>query len=895
MNNAQGNVSLYNPDGTLIKGPTLPPYARWSNVHFDKSGNWWVVDTKGNAKAINVKPVSLDVNATPDEMNFIKTGQSGCYVNIQGTVKMNGAAATTATVKIHYPDGSTATTTVANDSTFSFLDVNVGLKGAGEYNITAYIGNETNPDAFGYDIFKVNTVEPNITLIKVDAVGGFPRGKASFEVTYPEDGAALLVSNTYYPYMKYNISIYKGSELYAWTNTSDGSHGGNITFGVSGKLLNLTSTMWETGDYKLKVNVDVTGDGIWEYSGEKSYSIPSPPPVNVDVITPQDKKLNVLAPNQNAQTITIQIFGENMNTYGNKTNLNIGPNNKNITERIKVEGDVLYAPLKNAYTYLGNGTWNITVFPTRGNGKIYINVTWPDKGTANEVIDVVNGGYTTVTPTEVIVDTPTTVEAQVKDKTQQIPFYNANVTIVYESGLYGIGSTIASSQHATGEGKYVFNNFTSSQAGVNIIVIASFDYDGTQYAYALIKSQAAHDLNVALSPSNVLAGEMTTFKANITRNNASYDGTFEFYVLNETQLQKLHDGKLDLSSLTSITPTRVSKGNYTYTDYITKDGTYYLYIKTTDSKHDNLNNEPSFVVSKAGVTTSPTALVKDVDKNMTVVFTVTWNGKPLNGTLLIKGVKQVASFEAFVKNGTYNLTITNGKGNITGVDATAVGNITFEFKSDKSGSHFADADGVLKVQSPKIEIVEPATKIAFVGEENLIVIKVTHPVTHAGCAGLNVSIETPGNNEVPIGKTDSDGKLMFGVMPLQTGEIKVYIGGELAGTIQVKLGLKINAPTEVEKGKEFAIFVTTITGKAIEGATVKVDGSTVGTTDSNGEIKYKPTTEGTITVTAEKDGYYMATKSIAVTKSPGKTPGFEFIGLTVGLLAAILIAKRRRK
>jgi len=894
VNNAQGNVSLYNPDGTLVKGPALPPYVRWSNVHFDKSGSWWVVDTKGNAKAIDVKPVSLDVNATPDKMNFTKTGQSGCYVNIEGTVKMNGAAATTAIVKIHYPDGSTATTNVANDSTFSFLDVNVGLKGVGEYNITAYIGNEANPNAFGYDIFKVNMVEPNITLIKVDAVGGFPKGKASFEVTYPEDGAALLVNNAYYPHMKYNVSIYKGNELYAWKNTSDGSHGGNITFEVSGKLLNLTSAMWETGDYKLKVNVDVTGDGIWEYSGEKDYSIPSPPAVNVDIITPSDKKLNVLAPDQNAQNITIQIFGNNMKTYGNKTNLKIGANNENVTDRIKVEGDVLYSPPAKAYYYLGNGTWNITVFPTKGNGKIYVNVTWPDKGTANEVIDVVNGGYTTVAPDKIRVDTPKTVEVQVKDKTQQIPFYNANVTIVYETGLYGIGNTIASSQHATGEGKYVFNNFTSSQAGVNIIVIASFDYDGMKYAYARIESQAAHDLKATIAPSTVLAGEMTTFKVNITRDNASYSDTFEFYVLNETQLQKLHDGKLDLGSLTPITPTKVSKGNYTYTDYVTKDGTYYLYIKTTDSKHDNLKNESSFVVSKASVSTSPTALVKNVDKNMTITFTVTWNGKPLNGTLIIKGIQQTGSFEAFVQNATYSLTITNGKGNITGVDATAVGNITFEFKPEKSGSQLADADGVLKVEPPQIDIVEPATKIAFVGEENLIVIKVTHRVTQAGCAGLNVSIKTPGNNAVLVGKTDADGKLMFGVMPLQTGEIEIYIENELVKTIPVKLGLKIHAQTEVEKGKEFSIFVTTITGKAIEGATVKVNGTTIGTTDSNGEIKYKPTTKGTITITAEKDGYYTATKSITVTKSPGKTPGFEFIGLAIGLLAAILIARRRK-
>ena len=898
VNNAAGNISLYDPDGVRKEGPSPPPYTVWTDVRFDKSGNWWVVDTMGNAKAIKVKPVSLDVNVTTPNMDFLKNGQSGSVIDITGTVKMNGAAATTATVKIHYPDGTTDTTTVQNDSTFKFRTVYIGLKGAGVYNISAYIGNEAAPNAFGYDTFTVNPVEPNITKVKVDAVGGFPDGKAVFEVTYPEDGNALLVANAFYPNVKYNVSVYKGNELYAWKNTSDGTSGGNITFNVENKFLNLTSTMWETGDYTLKVNVDVNGDGIWEYKGSEDYTVNAAPPVNVNILKPADGKLNVLDPSHNAQVIQIQIYGKDMNTYGNSTNMKIGPNKENLTERIKVEGDVVYAPPKDAYEEVGNGIWNITVFPAHGNGKIYVNVTWPGEETVSKEITVDDGLYASVTPASVIVDETNDINVTVKDKTKQNPIYGANVTLKYETGVYGFGDKlVAGNTQANGE--CLFKNVTSTKADVNIFVIVNFSAMN-KYAYAIIKSQPAHDLNVAISPSQVMAGRETTFNINITRDNESYDGDFLVYVLNETQLSQLHDGKLDLSTAINVTDTlhKVSKGNYTVTDHINDIGTYYVYIKTTDSKHDNLNKEASISVSKVTVSAEPSMLVKDVDKNKTVVFTVTWNGQPVNGTLRINGIEEIHSFDVFVENESYELDIVNGTGNITGVDAIAVGNITFEFLPDTDGSEFTDADGILKVVPPEIDILQPANKVAFMAEENLIVLQVKHPLTGNGCPGMEVEIETPSSNgRIAVGTTDDNGKIMIGIMPLQTGTIKIYVNGELNGEINVYIGLKIKMDDEITKDKESVIKVTTIAGRPIEGATVKVNGNLIGETDSNGAIKYKPDETGTITVTAEKDGYYKATKTVVVVKgaSSSSTPGFEFIGMAIALLAAIVIATRRRK
>ncbi|RKY95275.1 MAG: hypothetical protein DRQ06_04015 [Candidatus Hydrothermota bacterium] len=886
VNNSQGEVSLYAPrEDTPRMGPETREIIRWLNVHFDVSGEWWVVDLfDGNANAakIVVHPLSLDVNATPDETDF----QKNKYVDIQGTVTLDGEAATQAKVKLIKPDGSEEIKDVDASGNFLFtLYLSPAEDGAGEYNITAFIGNETYPDAFGYDVVMVNPIEPNITLVSNNAVGGFDIGTVQFEITDPADGLALLTNN-------YNISIYKEDELYAWYTPTE--HGGPINFEIYGKFLNLTSGMWEAGDYVIKVSVDITGDGSWEYVGEASYTVEAAPPVNLKIKDPADKKINVMDLANNTQVIQVQIFGENMTTYGTPEALGIGENNENVTERIKVEGDVLYAPPKAAYEYWKDGIWNITVFPTIGNGKIYINVTWPDKGEASEVIDVVEGGYITVEPTVVVVDNTYTVNVTVKTKDQNPVTLVDAIQLYYEDPAYyeDTGWTLITEKTSeySATGVFTFENFTADRAAINIVVAVKFRAPGETYAYARIISNPAHDLNVSLSPDAVLAGELTEFTVNITRNGAPYTETFEYYVLNETELQKLHEGILELP-----TPVYVGNDANDTFDFIeTEPGTYYVYVRTQDKKHDNMENEPSFTVSKASVSVEPSLLVKNVDINVTLEFTVTWNGEPVNGKLLIHGLQEVASYEAYVENATYELDITNGTGTLENVSAIATGTLTFEFMSATEGSTYADAEGSLEITTPTVEITEPKEKVAFLAVENLITIVVKHPLTGNGIEGLTVEIITPTRADpVEVGKTDSNGKLIFGIVPLQTGKIKVLVEGEEAGEISIWVGLKIVMASEIEKDNEVTILVTTRGGKPVEGATVKVNGTTIGTTDANGEIKYKPTKEGPIKITAEKEGYYPAEKTVEVKKG-AETPGFEFVGIAIAIALIALIYRRRK-
>ena len=897
--NTEGIVRLYRPDGSLYgQQDGAPGDVIFFNVRFDVIGSWYVDDSVKGRFYMKIYPIKLSVNITPAQTDFAKSGTES-YVKIEGYVKDGeGNAIKGAKVEIWKPgkkagiDENKIKEATTNDTGyFEFEMIRIADYGAGKYNVTARIGEFENANAFGYTMFTVNPILANITLSSNDAIGGFDIGKVVFNVVYPEDGSALLPNNNY------NISVYKENKLYAWINTTDGSTGGNITFNIAGKLLNLTSNMWEEGSYVINVSVDITGDGIWEYVGEESYSIQPAPPVNIKILKP--KKFDVLKPEENKQIIQLQIFGENINTFGTPEALKIGVNNENVTQRIKVEGDILYSPPREAYEYWQDGIWNITVFPTRGNGKIFINVTWPEKGEDNKTIDIVEGGYIWVEPLVVIVDTPTTIEVEVKDKTEQVPIYNANVTLVYEENIYGIGDKIASLNQANPQGKYIFENITSTRAATNIIVIANFDYGGMQYAYAKIRSQPAHDLNVTLTPDKVLAGGKTEYSINITKGGKPYDETFYFYILNETNLGKFHENPLELGELAiNVTNNvdKISKGNYTLKDFIlTEEGKYYLYVVTIDKKHDiKAGNEPSFEVTKAVITASPTMIVKKVDDNITVTFTIQWNNKLLNGTLILEGVfMNVTSGynETYVEGKRLEVEVKNGTAIIHNMKVVNTSkDVTFKF-IPKDGEE-AEAEGNLGVTIPKIEIVEPVEKIAFLAEENLITIMVKHPLTNEGCKGLEVEVETP-NGKTIAGKTDENGKLLFGIIPLQTGKIRIYVEKEFAGEIDIWIGLKIVMPSKITKGEEITILVTTRGGKPIEGATVKINEKTINVTDENGEIKYKPTEKGKIEVTAEKEGYYKDTKTVEVV-SPPQTPGFEILSIAIAILMALFAWKRRK-
>ena len=886
--------------------------ATFSNVLLDTVGDWIIKDVqKGWEIIFEVKPSPLTITVSPSEVKYEQAkGVSGYQFNI--TVKdKEGNYVENAKVIAYWIDEN-GVNRLAQQVNISQSGGNYtikvkGLLGVGIYNITVSknITGDATPELAGYVHARVIPNALTFTDISTEeARKGFP-SKKIFIVKYADTNKSLVGDDWTKPI---NITISFGNEKNSTGDITIDNMPINITVAggevkidvVEDYKLYIEAVWPEKGTWTLEVKQNYEGNSMvnnesYEYKGETTFEVVAPPPVNV-YISPE--QLDVKDPANNTQIINITILGNAMNVYGSKENLSVGPNNENVTKRIKIEGDVLYSPPADAYNYTKNGIWQVKVFPTRGNGTIYINVTWPGKGTVNKTITIVKGRVVEVTPTEVTVDEKFNATVNVEDKYGN-PIANANVSLIYETGLYQLDGILTSIEGDGSPGKgqggvYEFTNLTSTKANANIIVVVK--YLGI-YGYARIWSKPAHDLNVTLSPANVLAGEHTEFSVNITNATGPYDKPLYFYILNETNLNKFHEDASLLESLAiNITDVnKVSKGNYTFKYHIVEEGKYYLYVVTRDFKHDvAAGEEPSFEVSRASVTATPSLLVKNVDKNVTIDFTVTWNGEALNGTLKVYGMMEVASYEAYVDGEFITVDITNGEGSIDNVTAIAVGNLSFEFLPEAEGSEYAEAEGMLSVSTPSVEVVEPADKVALLAEENLITVMVKHPETGNGLAGLKVEILTPTiENPVEVGTTGSDGKLTFGIVPLQTGKIRIIVEGEeVKETIDTKIGLKIIVSSKLEKGKTSTILITTRGGKPVEGATVKIDGETY-ITDANGEIEYKPTEVKNITITAEKEGYYPAEKIVKVVKS-AEAPGFELIGIAIAIVIALLIVRRRK-
>jgi len=895
-----GTVELFNPDETLVASDDgSPGDVFFFNTEFDNTGTWIVEDSVEGIFFILVTPIKLNITADPTEIDFTKSG-SESYVAVSGQVtNPDGTPTVNATVEIWAPGviPSGATTpikTVATDGTGAYMfsdQIRISLYGAGTYNITARIGDVDDADALGYTYMAVASIEANVTLYDMeDVAGGFLNGEIVFEVLYPDDGTGLLAGNDY------NVSVWMGDMLYSYRNISDGTDEGNMTFSIYGNYLNITPVdIWELGDYTLMVDVNYAGGISWEYTDEADFTIPGPDPVNI-FVTPTEIDVETLG--INAQIITVQILGNTLYTYGDPANLSVGPapDYENITDRIMIEGDLLYTPPGEAYEWIGEGTWEISVFPMKGTGNINIDVSWPGNGTDSKTVNITNGGHITVDPTTVIVDDDYTFTVTVKTDDGNPVTRAEEIQLYYEVPSYYEGTAWTLIEGKTGvydaNGVFTFDNVTIDQAAVNVVVFAHFLTDTDQYAYALIRSNPAHDLNIGLAPGAVLSGERTEYTINVTRDEP-YADDFELYLLNATAYAEFSSDELDIDDMVPIATE--TKANFTIINIITEPDMYYLYVRTADKKHDNLGSEPSFEVTEAGVSVSPSLLVKNVDKNMTLEFTVMWNGEPVNGTLYIDGIAETGSYEAYVDGGMIEVPIVDGEGNITNVTATELTNntdmITFSFKSETDGSIEADVSGEMEVVPPTVTV---APDEIYLAEENLITLTITHPLTNDPVPDMAVMAAIP-TGTMDLGKTASNGKVTFGIVPMMTGYMALMVeGDEVDQQIEIVVGLKIHIDTDLEKNKEVTITVTTRGGTIVEGATVMFGTVTVGTTDSNGEINYEPEDKGDFTITASLSGYADATKEVEVKEGPG-TPGFALFAAIIGILAALLIVRRRRR
>ncbi len=149
-----------------------------------------------------------------------------------------------------------------------------------------------------------------------------------------------------------------------------------------------------------------------------------------------------------------------------------------------------------------------------------------------------------------------------------------------------------------------------------------------------------------------------------------------------------------------------------------------------------------------------------------------------------------------------------------------------------------------------IEISAPDS--THVGEE------ITITVTSDGSPmeGADVYVNVVDN----IGKTDSNGEITHSFSIIGIYSIYAVKGLQTSDTITVTveqpvLSISSVNPLAPEAGDEVTITVKANLLDSVQGATVYVDGSSIGTTSSSGQISYTFSEGGTYSITAEKSGY----------------------------------------
>jgi len=138
----------------------------------------------------------------------------------------------------------------------------------------------------------------------------------------------------------------------------------------------------------------------------------------------------------------------------------------------------------------------------------------------------------------------------------------------------------------------------------------------------------------------------------------------------------------------------------------------------------------------------------------------------------------------------------------------------------------------------------------------------------AGGVGMDGATVNIGTN---TGTTDKDGILNYTIPRSLNGTYSIAASktGYESATQNIEIGkyidytLSIQAPSQANQSETITIKVL-YNGTAMSGATVTFDNTTVGTTDSNGEVTYKLETSGTHSISASMKSYLPVMRDIEI-------------------------------
>ncbi len=147
-------------------------------------------------------------------------------------------------------------------------------------------------------------------------------------------------------------------------------------------------------------------------------------------------------------------------------------------------------------------------------------------------------------------------------------------------------------------------------------------------------------------------------------------------------------------------------------------------------------------------------------------------------------------------------------------------------------------------------------------------------------------------NDDDIGLGEDETVEIMGNVSFKTADdstLRFYPFVEVAGGSNSSQELKISVPDEIVVGDTFDIGVTA-GENPVEGAAVKVNESSAGKTNANGNVEYTAENAGALKLTAEKEGYTTANKNINVIPPKEKmtiniSPETVYIGDTINIEA----------
>jgi len=795
--------------------------------------------------------------------------------------------ATSATIRVRTGEPMTTVQT-GNDTMYWGFDgeVNITIKGYDGENLT---GSNANLNVKAYNENEVE-VTSNLTIDTTNIASGYIHIS---DDTWGKDGTYSYGENgTWYAYVYGNLDSDTGAKEYTqeW----------NVTVEWEVKKAPKGQFKWVDDDGTLFT--DDNNDGV----------IPRIPSIwNVPL------------------TIKFDVYDEDGNAFGD---LASGECNSILqcAENITISGDSLFTGTVDTIpsystNFFNDPHWEIPIIPTMssGGGEITIQVD-AFNSTLTETLSI--GGTNYEQHGSVVEVTPSTFQIDQEDQTLSITIKNAETgtTNPYcRAWLYYLddNGVPVNQTAAAADTKYVA--YTTASGGEYTMVFnitqqtdnqtyVDFDNDGlltdteimaprnlTIYVdgpgdrdgYALVTMSRVNDLEMELSHNTLIAGKQyDDFYMNCTLAGNTTDTP------NEDDRDKFHIKILDedgddvtdtlLNGIDSSDLTNDDDYVYSFNNvYATEAGTYTVFAY--NNTHDSTGYNATLIVEKVTVTCDKTPLIWNYDDNISATFTVTYNGQPINGSLIIDNMTKVSPTDGDDYNGTwYNTSYDVGTGTdlaantsieidssdlVNGVitihDITAdflapelaQQNITFYFKpdSDAGTGSYAKTSGMLPVSVPT---VTPEQQYVAVGQTTAIDVT----VTGRGNPLDDIYVGLHGRGIEQNGTSGADGIVTFSVLPTSSGNISIDVGeeGRTVETVLIATNWRLDvsvSPIDVNEGEDFIVTVIEEnSGDAVDGATVKIQGISTVTTDANGEASFtapEVTSDRTYTISTSKAGY----------------------------------------